>query len=471
MPSCSARVTLAADANASGADCIDSDSGDAPVWRRGAPLAALPVGPDGLSDDRRRASYRGCSPALRRRGEARTRPWAARIGQAPCTRGVAGEAQAAKKPPAIVLELDPGAWAGVACWTGRSERWLLAAAVAYDLRYAVDARPRMGANTIGRASFLKVAAARSAFADFSTGRNCRPTIETLAEVAGVSDRTVQRADTALLLLGLATEVMRGRQRTRRERMASWRVGDRGRGWASVWALHDSPALTSGSSALSPHPVGSHFGEIPSGLSVLTTPSRGPSGSGGRGARRRTDPDRGGSRLAARWRADPASPPWALRHSEHAWGSVLAAPAEAGWSSRDVNTLVADWAGVHGWIPVSPHRPIGLLGAMLRWHGDLTVQPAALDLAREAAELAAARARITQQFEQRERAAIARAGGAAALGGPGHTAARAAAAAAAVRAAERRTDAVAAEIAVRDAAIRAAREGFRAPQVGTIETFP
>jgi hypothetical protein len=31
-------------------------------------------------------------------------------------------------------------------------------------------------------------------------------------------------------------------------MASWRVGDRGRGWASVWVLHDSRLIT----VLSPH---------------------------------------------------------------------------------------------------------------------------------------------------------------------------------------------------------------------------
>ncbi len=84
-----------------------------------------------------------------------------------------------------------------------------------------------------------MAEARAAFADHRTGRNCRPTNARLAAITGLSVRTVQRASTALRLLGVATEVMRGRQRTRAERFASWRVGDRGRGWASVWALHDS----------------------------------------------------------------------------------------------------------------------------------------------------------------------------------------------------------------------------------------
>ena len=67
-------------------------------------------------------------------------------------------------------------------------------------------------------------------------------------------RTVQRADTALRLLGVATEVLRGRQRTRAERFASWRVGDRGRGWASVWALHDDPLTNGLSQFISCHPI-------------------------------------------------------------------------------------------------------------------------------------------------------------------------------------------------------------------------
>ncbi|GAB4974640.1 hypothetical protein MAHJHV55_54830 [Mycobacterium avium subsp. hominissuis] len=48
-------------------------------------------------------------------------------------------------------------------------------------------------------------------------------------------------------------MLRGRQRTRAERLASWRVGDRHRGWASVWALHDHPQLTGLVYRLSPHP--------------------------------------------------------------------------------------------------------------------------------------------------------------------------------------------------------------------------
>src|SRR5205807_5614489 len=133
-------------------------------------------------------------------------------------------------------------------------------------------------------SLVAVAEGRATFADHRTGRNCRPTNERLAALTGLSVRTVQRASTALRLLGVATEVMRGRQRTRAERFASWRVGDRGRGWASVWALHDSRVQP-----LSPHPGGSLLPHKNSRKSVLTTPDR-RQAAGRSAATRRAGPD-------------------------------------------------------------------------------------------------------------------------------------------------------------------------------------
>lgn len=141
---------------------------------------------------------------------------------------------------------------------------------------------------------------------------------------------------------------------------------------------------------------------------------------------------------------------------HAWAGVLAAPAAHGWVPQDLDALIADWAGVHGWVPDNPHTAIGLLGAMLAWHGDPAVRPAAAEMAREAAELAAARARMAEQFAERERAAAARAAGQAALTGSGRAAALRAAAEAHTRALTRRTSAAAADTARLDAAVRAAR---------------
>ena len=396
---------------------------------------------------------------LRRRGVARTRPWAVRIAQAACERGsgiAAGGYAPAKKSPAIVLELEAGVWAGVGCWAGRGERWTrFTVPIAYDLRYNTAVRPALGANQVSRAAVLAVAGARAGYAEHATGRHCRPTNERLAADTGLSVRTVQRADAALRLLGVATEVLRGRQRTRAERLAPWRVGDRGRGWASVWALHDDAALARAITALSPHPEGSLSKNSLSCSSPLTT-SRRPTGAGRRGAKRRASPDSGGTGLAAAWRRDPHAPPWARRHSVHAWAGVLAAPAAHGWVPQDLDALIADWAGVHGWVPDNPHTAIGLLGAMLAWHGDPAVRPAAAEMAREAAELAAARARMAEQFAERERAAAARAAGQAALTGSGRAAALRAAAEAHTRALTRRTSAAAADTARLDAAVRAAR---------------
>jgi hypothetical protein len=150
-------------------------------------------------------------------------------------------------------------------WTGRAERWArFTVPVAYDLRYDTYVRPVMGENQVSRKAVLAVAEARSHYAENGAGRGSRPTNERLAADTGYSVRTVQRADTALRLLGVATEVLRGRQRTRTERLASWRVGDRGRGWASVWALHDDAQLARLVGALSPQPEGFWFFTLPKG---------------------------------------------------------------------------------------------------------------------------------------------------------------------------------------------------------------
>ncbi|BDE17419.1 hypothetical protein MKCMC460_62790 (plasmid) [Mycobacterium sp. 20KCMC460] len=367
------------------------------------------------------------------------------------------DAKCSTVEPAIALDLGALVWAGVPCWSGRAARWAtFTVPVAYDCRYDSQVRVLMPGNPVSRQALLAVAEARAGFADYGTGRNCRPTNERLAAVTGLSVRTVQRADTALRLLGVATEVLRGRQRTRIERLASWRVGDRGRGWASVWALHDHPFLNTKLGVLSPHPEGSSFQYRSFRKERVTTESRRRTGAATRGATRRASLDKASVGLAVRWRADTRSPGWARRYSPAAWARVLAGPAQHGWVARDVNQLVSDWIGVHGWLPDAPYRPIGLVGAMLAWHGDLSVRPAAADMAREAQELAAARARVADQLADRARAAAARAVGVAALGGPGHHAALAAAAAATRRAAARRTQLVATDTARREALIRAAR---------------
>ena len=352
--------------------------------------------------------YRGCTAASRRAGTARTAPtWILRA--------------AAHRHATAPIRLDLGElpWAGIPCWSGGAARWAhVAVPAAYALRYATDVRPAMPGNPISLKTLVRVAEARAVYADHRTGRDCRPTNATLAAHAKVSERTVQRASTALRLLGVATEVLRGRQRSRAERFASWRVGDRGRGWASVWVLHDSRFRR-----LSPHPEGSAVRQKPSRKQQLTTaPRRHTAGSSA--APRRHSPETRALALANKWVRDPQSPPWARRYRTGTpWARVLTGAAHHGWSARDINQLIRDWIGTGHWMPAAPHKPIGLLGAILAWHDNLEERPAALDEAREAADRAADRARIAAQIADREHHRRARQAGKAALDGPGHAAAR------------------------------------------------
>lgn len=365
--------------------------------------------------------YRGSSRRSPRRGAAHTAPtWIRRAG-----------GHCFDRDPRIVLDVD-AAWAAIPCWSGRARRWAQQTVpAAYALHYDTRVRPAMPNNPISLKALVAVAEARASFADHRTGRHCRPSNERLAGVTGLSVRTVQRASTALRLLGVATEVMRGRQRTRSERLASWRVGDRGRGWASVWALHDSRLPW-----LSPHPEGSHLVLQNSPNPVLTTSPRKTSGSSA--ATRRTGPDPRALALANRWIRDEQSPPWARRYrTATPWAGVLTRAAQHQWTVRDVNQLVRDWIGTGHWVPDSPHKPIGLLGAMMAAHGNFDERPAAYDVAREEAELAEARQRVANQLAEREDNRRARIAGRAALSGDGREAARRALSEVAERARRRR----------------------------------
>jgi hypothetical protein len=314
--------------------------------------------------------------------------------------------------PVIALDLGEDANAGVPCWSGGAQRWVQDTVLrAYRARYDTDVRPVMPHNPVSLAAVLAVAAARAAFADRATGRDCRPTNALLARRSGLSVRTVQRASTVLRLLGVATEVTRGRQRTLTERMASWRVGDKGRGWASVWVLHDSRIRP-----LSPHLRSGQVFKKTSGKSVLTTSRRKNAG--------HKRHDQAALALANSWVADRQSPPWARRYRTGApWAPILTRPARHGWTARDVNQLLTDWVGTGHWLPEDPRRPIGLLGAVLAAHGDFEDRPAALDEAREQAALAAERRRIAAQLAGRDAHQRAREAGRQALGGAGHRAAR------------------------------------------------
>lgn len=263
----------------------------------------------------------------------------------------------------------------------------------------------MGSGGISRQALILVAAALGRYADYRTGRNARPTNARLARDSGLSIRHVQRGRLCLRLLGVATEVLRGRQRTRTERIISWSVGDRARGWASVWSLHTNPWSQGSSTPLSPHPLCGPLGTRKSSSLILTTRSRQPHGRRKSGAKRRTGTDQTGLALARQWRNHPHSPPWSQKHSPHAWAALLAGPARHRWTAHDLNQVVTDWLGVGHFISDRPHRPIGLMGAILAWYGpdNFRERPCALDEAREAAARAQREAeRNVIQQERRER---------------------------------------------------------------------
>lgn len=333
----------------------------------------------------------------------------------------------------LALAVGSNAYAAVPLWSG-AQRWArVEVAIAYDLRYKTI-RHLMPNNGVSRENVIKVADARAYFAEGRTGRHCRPSNDTLAQCSGLHKRIVQRASLALRLMGCATEILRGRQRTKRERLASWKMGDRSRGWASVWALHTPLPLvdnsrnenglwTPVSGHLSPHPRrGSVLLEKESFSSYSPTQND-PQDRAGQGppnkcgaARHSTDKgtvkrfksrpvDQKGRFLALRWRADGRSPAWVRDHSNQGWAAVLAKPAAHGWTPEDLNAVIREWSTVGGnFLPTAPHKPIGMLYAILKWHGDLSNRPAA-DAAAQAAALHAAE--LADIHARRQAAAAAR----------------------------------------------------------------
>lgn len=376
--------------------------------------------------------YQGCSASLRRRGTIRTTPIAdvldIRRGRRMADREIPAPSQF------VNLEMEPDAHAGIACWSGGPTRWAhVTVACAYDQGYA-QIRKQMTA-PVSKRTVVAIAAEMARFADRSTGRNCRPSVATLATRTGFSERTIQRARECLRLLGVATEVLRGRQRTYVERMASWRMGDRYRGWTSVWVLHDNQQVNRVIHILTPHLERSQVSTQKSPFKRLVTTHAGAEGARQGVATRRRSIDQAGQRLARQWRAHRKAPPWARKHSTAAWAAVLAAPARAKWTAEDLNGAVSDWlAGGHR-IPDSPRRPIGLIGAILAAytaHNELSVRPSAYAEA-AAAAAAAEREEAARQRELERRAhAEGREIGREALHGPGRAQVAAALAAIAQR---------------------------------------
>ena len=398
--------------------------------------------------------YRGCTAQRRQRGVARTRRQRSRAAGATRTwfATVADEGLAEatwQLPQDIYLELSADAYAGVPCWMGGAQLWArVTVPIAYYSHYKTRVAPQLPGAAVSLKAIVQVADARARYADFRTGRNCRPTNDRLVCDTGLSKSTVQRASKALRLLGVATEVFRGRQRTRAERMASWRVGDRSRGWASVWALH-----TTSYPQLTPQPVGSLLSSYLLFLrkKVTTGQAQKPSASTKRGASRppghrnrrsrQAVVDPGGYALARQWLRAPQTPRWARRYTPRVWSRSLAAVAAHGWTTEDLHQLLRDWERTGGhWMPAVPYKPIGLVCAAIAWHernNSLEDRPAAVEVAIEQERFRQREEERRQVRTELDASRAARRAAQSRLGSPAHLAARQVAAEIAARAERKR----------------------------------
>ncbi len=383
-------------------------------------------------------------------------------------RAVGGREEACRRFCQVRLTFGDNPFGGIACWGG-TQAWVeLHVPDVYRRGYLATVLPELRATRGGGVSLRAVklvALVMAQAAEHSTGRGSRLTVATLMARTGLGESTVQRARTALRLLGVATEVFRGRLRTYTERMASWRVGDRGRGWASVWALHpptpvdNTRIVCAGQTLMAPHPRRGLFSLGSSSPKMVTTTKTVDSGAASRRStstnrRNLSLPDPRGAVLASRWLRDGRTPGWARKHTPTGWARVLAEPARYGWNVEDLNAIITEWATDTGVAP-APATPVAFLRWLLRRH-DLAFSPTLLAHARRDQEHAAAQQRRDAAAQELDRSAQARATAHAALTGPGHQLAHQVLAQAAGAAAKRKAAAIRAEHAARAAAVDRAR---------------
>lgn len=308
----------------------------------------------------------------------------------------------------IRLNVGPDAYAGIACWRGE-QRWAEIDVPAAYKRHYLLVRHRLGDGGVSLTAVAAVAREMARAADGRTGQRSRLSVATICERTGLSRRTVARARTILRLLGLATEVFRGRQRNLNERMASWRVGDRARGWASEYALHPPRPVDrtrdehGNPTQMAHHPRRGLFSSLPSRREVSITDRAVNDRAASRRIntnRRRSDarPSLEGSLLASRWlrERERGAPLWAREVTVAQWAVVLAAPARHGWIAADLNDIL-DQEGRRLGRALTPTNPRAFMRWILGKH-DLQFPPHVLD--------EAARAQDAADRAERRRAAAA-----------------------------------------------------------------
>ncbi len=357
-------------------------------------------------------------------------------------------------------------YARVPCWWS-AERWMAHVERVYTRHYLLM-RHRLVATTGGGISLravLAVAAAHAQAADYTTGRNSWPLLGTtggergMTATTGLGERTITRARTFLRLVGLATEIQQGRQRTLPERLDSNDRGDKAHGWTAVYALHHT----------STHPVDNPVrntpGQTPDGtpprsgllppsasaekrVSTPTNPKSPPPGDED-GAPRHVPTKKGwpgggagptrapGTALMLAWRTDPGCPGWARAYGAHRWAGALTAAVEAGWTARDLTQLLVDLTNTGHHILTRPRRPISYLLALLH-KVDLHEPPTLTRDLHDAAHRTARAEQATERAVERAESDRARQAAVLALNGPGRSLAHQAAATVASAARQRRT---------------------------------
>jgi AraC-like DNA-binding protein len=233
-------------------------------------------------------------------------------------------------------------------------------------------------------------------ADHRTGRNARPTIDSLAELAGCSERTVQRALKLLEALGVVVRVSEGRSiLSRSERLQAWRNGSSHRRIAAEFALIVPLALARVVHRAGPRPVER---VTPPGYSegeLVKSPDLRFFGQPKDRRRSRASPG------AHSKRRPPGVTPAGLRASRLATGvqqrigwlsavsprrlTALHRFAAQGWTPRDVHRALDEVLRARGWsVPDKIEQPAAYLAALLRGvdPGD---RPGALEEAMQAEE--------------------------------------------------------------------------------------
>jgi len=270
-------------------------------------------------------------------------------------------------PPPGACSARP-AWWSRADWTG-VEVWCVVAA-GVDVCRAVHADPH---------TVVRVARAMAGYADYTTGRDCRPTNTRLADDLAMSVRQIQRARDALKRLHLVVELVRGRSvLTRAERLAAWRRGSAHRRLAAEFALL--------SVRRRPQPAGLAVDHVtPPGVSPGTSPTSPKSQFFTRtnrtrtGAPRRAPTQKGQTGQTGRGnRTYPADVRvrrliaglqqriyW-LRAVSPRRLTALHRFAVAGWTVRDIQTAADETLRARNWtIPHTIDHPAAYLATLLR----------------------------------------------------------------------------------------------------------